>query len=227
MHSTHPDRKAPRRSISAKVRLGLVALVSVIGAGLGASACLNRPLCDVDCRPRTTNIFVDTINQTAVDKIDLLFMIDNSISMADKQAVLKEAVPDLVNRLVSPNCVKEDGTADKAGTPDNPDQNCPAGEVREFNAIKNIHIGVITSSIGGHGSTLCQGKEGAPFPTKKKTTTRISSRPGRASERKRASPSTPAAKHRTRRASSTGTRTRILRRRRAARVRSSPRSRPW
>ena len=39
--------------------------------------------------PRTNNVYVDQIRQTAVDKIDLLFMIDNSISMADKQEILE------------------------------------------------------------------------------------------------------------------------------------------
>src|SRR5512144_1995052 len=43
------------------------------------------------------------------DKIDLLFMIDNSISMSDKQAILRAAVPDLVNRLVNPICVDAQG----------------------------------------------------------------------------------------------------------------------
>jgi len=32
-------------------------------------------------------LFVDQIVQTAVDRIDLLFMVDNSASMADKQDI--------------------------------------------------------------------------------------------------------------------------------------------
>src|SRR5207248_842992 len=43
--------------------------------------------------------------QGKVSKIDLLFMIDNSSSMADKQFILSQAVPDLVTRLVDPVCV--------------------------------------------------------------------------------------------------------------------------
>src|SRR5687767_11308765 len=50
-----------------------------------SSACLDRPIGSPP--PVTTNIFVDRITQTSVDKIDLLFMIDNSISMSDKQEV--------------------------------------------------------------------------------------------------------------------------------------------
>jgi len=160
MQSTSTDTMAPARRFASAIRLGLVALVSLVGAGIGASGCLDRPLCDKDCRPRTTNIFVDTVTQKNVDKIDLLFMVDNSISMADKQAVLKDAVPDLVNRLVNPYCVN---STTQARGPDaaNPDADCPAGFEREFTPIRNIHIGVISSSIGGHGATLCKGADGA------------------------------------------------------------------
>src|SRR5687767_13261200 len=38
-------------------------------------------------------------------KLDLLFMIDNSSSMADKQQVLSMAIPELVDRLIDPKCV--------------------------------------------------------------------------------------------------------------------------
>src|SRR5262245_6710446 len=48
---------------------------------------------------------VTPARQTRVTKVDLLFMIDNSSSMADKQALLAQAVPDLVNRLVDPVCI--------------------------------------------------------------------------------------------------------------------------
>ena len=158
MQVTQTPKKAPTkaRSFLSTVKVGFVAAATLLGAGLGTSACLERPLCDT-CAPQTTNIFVDTITQKTVDKIDLLFMIDNSISMADKQAVLKEAVPDLVRRLVSPNCVAPDGTPNVAGTPQDPAVKCPGDSTREFTPIRNIHIGVITSSLGGHGAVNCDG----------------------------------------------------------------------
>src|SRR5579871_2972050 len=114
MRLIHPDSNSSLGR-AATFRLTTVASLSIVAAGLGASACLNRPLCDEDCRPRTTNIFVDQIQQKSVDKIDLLFMVDNSISMADKQQVLQAAVPDLVQRLVNPNCV--DPNTGVPGTP--------------------------------------------------------------------------------------------------------------
>src|SRR5262245_2080061 len=52
-----------------------------------------------------------TIVTTPADKVDLLMMIDNSRSMADKQLILALAVPDLLGRLVNPRCV------DAAGQP--------------------------------------------------------------------------------------------------------------
>ena len=46
---------------------------------------------------------------TVASKIDLLLMIDNSRSMADKQEILGAAVPDLVERLANPPCVDPSG----------------------------------------------------------------------------------------------------------------------
>jgi hypothetical protein len=69
---------------------------------------------------------VDVFRQRAVTKVDLLLTLDNSISMADKQAILAEAVPLLVQRLIS------------------------AGSVLE--PVSDVHVGVITSSLGSHGA---------------------------------------------------------------------------
>ena len=86
--------------------LGAASVLSV-GFGSLAVGCLNRPIDRLE--PKTTSTVVERLQQNGVDKIDLLLAIDNSISMADKQAILAAAVPDLVNRLVTPNCVDDDG----------------------------------------------------------------------------------------------------------------------
>ncbi len=88
----------------------------------------------------------------SLDKIDLLFAIDNSPSMADKQAILADAVPDLVDRLTNPLCVDANGANPERV---DPGQLCPTGKAREFLPIKDIHVGVITSSLGGHGADSC------------------------------------------------------------------------
>lgn len=136
--------------------LGSMALVVMPSTIAG---CLDRPV--APATPRTSNTLTDQVRVSAVDKIDLLFMIDNSASMADKQAVLAKAVPDLVDRLINPVCVKslQGGAIEilpKDQQPTDPNAACPAGAVREFNAIKDIHIGVVTSSLGGHGSDYCK-----------------------------------------------------------------------
>jgi hypothetical protein len=87
------------------------------------------------------------------DKLDLLLMIDNSVSMADKQQMLRAAVPDLVGRLVNPACVDLMGQAQLDVTPDSPQEACPQGLTREFEPITDINIAAITSSLGAFGST--------------------------------------------------------------------------
>jgi hypothetical protein len=78
-------------------------------------------------------------------------MIDNSISMADKQQILSQAVPVLVQRLIQPSCVDGNGMPIAGQTADPVKGTCAQG-VAEFNPIKNIHIGIVTSSLGDHGS---------------------------------------------------------------------------
>ncbi|MEO6602045.1 MAG: hypothetical protein ABIQ16_19350 [Polyangiaceae bacterium] len=99
--------------------------------------------------PTTTNRFVDQAVQGGIDKIDLLFMVDNSASMADKQEILRDAVPVLVKRLTSPICVDPVTRVPTGGT-----SPCSVGEP-EFNAVKDIHVGIVTSSLGAHGGNAC------------------------------------------------------------------------
>lgn len=97
-----------------------------------------------------------TVKVAAVDKIDLLLVIDNSRSMGDKQAILSEAVPDLINSLVTPNCVDDDGkpTGDRADPAAEEGKECARGKA-EFKPIVDIHVGVVSSAMGGFGSDSC------------------------------------------------------------------------
>ena len=88
---------------------GVVLAAIVAGLGTVGAGCLTRPIEHQD--PTTKVNFTTVVHNQAVDKLDLLFMIDNSASMGDKQVLLANAVPDMINRLVSPNCV------DPAGNP--------------------------------------------------------------------------------------------------------------
>jgi hypothetical protein len=80
-----------------------------------------------------------------LDKVDILFDVDNSASMGDKQVYLVQAIPDLIDGLVNPNCVDTStlapvGVKSAAG--------CPAGSKPEFPPVTDMHIGIVTSSLG-------------------------------------------------------------------------------
>lgn len=117
-------------------------LIAVSALGV---ACLTRPVTSQN--PTTNEVIDKAIKQQTVDKVDLLFMIDNSSSMGDKQDLLADAVPLLVNRLVAPNCVADDGTT-------SPSTNgaCAAGTKIEFPPVKDMHIGIVSSSLGAGGA---------------------------------------------------------------------------
>ena len=123
--------------------------VTLVAGVTGAAGCLSRPLEPVDTR--TTSTIVERLTQSAVDKIDLLLAIDNSGSMADKQQILALAVPDLVKRLVNPRCV-DPAKIEEPITPVTPTDDCPTGMEREFDPVLDIHIGIISSSLGAHGA---------------------------------------------------------------------------
>jgi len=117
--------------------------LAVLGGG-----CLDRPV--APATPTVSARVVTNAKQNKVSKIDLLFMIDNSSSMADKQVILANAVPDLVTRLVDPVCINP-LTGQQVGNR-NVNGGCAQGEP-DFDPIKDIHVGIISSSLGGHGST--------------------------------------------------------------------------
>ncbi|HLV66383.1 MAG TPA: hypothetical protein VKY73_11255 [Polyangiaceae bacterium] len=73
--------------------------------------------------------------------------------MADKQTMLRRAVPVLLNRLIAPLCVDANGQS--LGTTVDANGACAAGEP-EFSPIRDIHIGVISSSLGAIGPENCQ-----------------------------------------------------------------------
>jgi hypothetical protein len=128
---------------SALLAAGTLALLAA------APGCLDRPVAPQ--QPTTVKISTQLYRASKIDKIDLLFMIDNSASMADKQEILANAVGDLVNRLVAPGCIDANGATQPVGG----DGKCPANTKREFDPVNDIHIGVLSSSIGGHGADSC------------------------------------------------------------------------
>ncbi|WP_437576488.1 hypothetical protein [Sorangium sp. So ce887] len=128
-------------------------MAGLLVAGTGSAfGCLNRPIATNE--PRTTSTIVERLTQSSVDKIDLLLAIDNSGSMADKQDILATAIPDLVQGLVNPRCIHKNGT-EAPRTVSSPNEDCDPDFAREFEPVKDIHIGIISSSLGGYGSGAC------------------------------------------------------------------------
>ncbi len=152
------NSKRSLQTSSSKLAVGTrYGMASLLVAGtIVGTGCLDRPVGPAE--PVTTNIVVERQINNAITGIDLLLMIDNSSSMADKQTTLAAAVPELLGQLVAPNCVDAQGnslnppvqTTLGSGTP------CPTGSSPEFNPVNNIHIGIVTSSLGDHGAnTIC------------------------------------------------------------------------
>jgi hypothetical protein len=160
-----------------------VVVAAGMAAGVLAAGCLTRPV--VSENPTTKTSFAAQVKQQSIDKVDLLFAIDNSASMGDKQDLLALAVPVLVGRLLNPNCVSTDTTktckvtgdcaslgagADCDATANGGQGQCfvpgdakggalqcttIAGTKPEFPPVHDMHIGIVSSSLGGGGSELC------------------------------------------------------------------------
>ena len=134
-------------TIGRVVRGAFFSAVAVAATAVAANGCLDRPV--GPATPLVSARVVALAKQNKVNKIDLLFMIDNSSSMADKQNILSLAVPELVDRLIEPKCVdpislRTIGPAENGV--------CTKGGELDFEPIKDIHIGIVTSSLGNHGA---------------------------------------------------------------------------
>ena len=126
---------------------------SVITGAIVGFGCMSRPIAEVE--PIVSSSVEYKINLKGVDKVDLLFAIDNSASMADKQKVLGEAVPKLVGRLLNPLCKKGNGSGATVGPSTQGDCTVLAagdGTIRpEFPAVKDLHVGIVSSALGPRG----------------------------------------------------------------------------
>lgn len=141
-------------------------IVPLVLAGSSAAGCLDRPLEPIE--PRRTSVVVEQLTMGGVEKIDLLLAIDDSKSMADKQTILSLAVPDLVRRLASPLCIDAEGQP-TSEQPSSPTEPCPVGAEREFEPVLDMHVGIISSSLGGQGTGACPDE---PEPTMAHLSTR-------------------------------------------------------
>jgi hypothetical protein len=135
--------------------------VAVLGSlGIIGAGCLDRPV--ETFIPNLKTNFTTTVENKAVDKLDLLFMIDNSASMGDKQALLALAVPDMINELVTPNCVDTMTGNNVLGVSTNGSCAGVANSKIEFPPVHDMHIGIVTSSLGSRGGDECPDNTQSP-----------------------------------------------------------------
>jgi len=141
----------------------------VVALGVVFAGCLTRPV--VSNAPVTKSDITTVINNSPVEKLDLLFVIDNSASMGDKQDYLSRAVPDLITRLVTPNCI--DPVSGTVFGPSDASGNgaCAQGRV-EFPPAHDMHIGVMSTSLGPRlGDQLDRGSGLSPICDPSQTVT--------------------------------------------------------
>jgi hypothetical protein len=93
-----------------------------------------------------------TTASTKARKVDLLFVVDNSRNVEVAQDLFAATLPYLFGRLVRPACVN--GLGNIVAQTNSPDEPCPVGE-RELAPIEDVHVGVLSTSLGGHGADIC------------------------------------------------------------------------
>jgi hypothetical protein len=128
----------------------VVTVVSVTAASSsgGCSSSTSTALSTSIGRPATS------VSANAVsDKIDLLVDIGNAARMGTMQGYLQAAIPDLINRLINPNCIDATTMATKG-----PSTNgvCPTGGRLEFPPVHDMHIGVVSSALGPRLGDACE-----------------------------------------------------------------------
>jgi hypothetical protein len=139
---------------------GLVVLASCNGAVISLGPEGGSPGADGGMAFTVAPPLGAVVQYGTVDKVDILFDIDNSPSMGDKQDFLKAAIPDLINRLFNPNCVDASGASQGPSTAGA----CANGANPEFTPVRDLHLGIVSSSLGARGGDACGAGTMAPPP---------------------------------------------------------------
>jgi len=119
--------REPREPRQAWLAACWVVLLGIVG--MTSSACLDRELTPLN--PCLITAVTRTVSIRNVDKIDLLFAVDNSESMREEQNALKEQFPKLISILTTGQ-----------RTPDDP---------APFPPATDLHLGVVSSDMGAVG----------------------------------------------------------------------------
>lgn len=135
---------ARKRASGAKAGLAVIGAMGAIALG-----CLDRPVAAVV--PVVQSGVSEVVRNDAVEKVDLLMMVDNSGSMAENQANIMAQLAPLIGQLTNPPCISR--STPGGGTP----HTCMAGnmdDVPAYPAVKDLHVGVVNSDLGTPGSMV-------------------------------------------------------------------------
>jgi hypothetical protein len=94
---------------------------------LACAGCLDRTLAELN--PCLTSGENESVGATGIDRVDLLFVVDNSLSMLQEQAKLRAQFPKLIRTLTTGQ--REDGS--------------------RFSPVTDMHLAVITTDMGTPG----------------------------------------------------------------------------
>src|SRR5512143_875527 len=132
------------RSVARGCATGSVVLAAVLTGGCGGRTPLTDDIFGDSGLEAGADVDAGPPKLTTSNKADLLFAIDNSTSMGDKQQLLVQAIPAFISRLSNPWCVPQNDPQGIAIPPQN--GACATGYKIEFAALKDIHVGIVTSS---------------------------------------------------------------------------------
>jgi hypothetical protein len=111
---------------------GIFCFAALVGSVL--SACPTQELAPL--APCTVSAVSDDVETAGVDKVDLLFVIDDSGSMSEEQQKLGDQLPALVEILTKGERPGKD----------------------PFPPVRDLHLGVVTSDMGGSGIEIGDNK---------------------------------------------------------------------
>jgi hypothetical protein len=149
-------------SFLARVSLRCLIAVASLAAVAGCARTAPRDEVDagVDAGPPPDDAGPPRV--TVADKVDLLFVVDNTRNMELAHQLLSQTFPYLMSRFSRPACVN--GLGNVVSSTPGPADVCPIGE-REFAAVTDVRVGVLSTSLGGHGGDVCSPASPSFVPT--------------------------------------------------------------
>ena len=112
-------------------------LALLVFTALCSSGCLDRTLKALN--PCLVSGVNDEVKVSKIDKVDLLFMVDNSSSMKEEQVALSQQFKNIITVLTTGK---------------------PGNGKPEFTPAKDIHLAVVSSDLGSPGGAGIEGCDG-------------------------------------------------------------------